>query len=173
MIVEGQHEVANFLADLATYGAGVRGVRRIDTHGAMVFLAGERAYKLKRADKFDYMDFSTLDRRKAMCDAMYSRTVSSRQTSSMRCSRTPLPNSKRRRIFSMIVAAPASSATCTAIFTYAISAWSTAGPRYSTPSSSMTHRQFATSGMFDPRTASYVFPSRDSLEGEGRPLPPT
>ena len=69
MIVEDQREVAEFLADPATYGAGVRGVRRIDTHGAMVFLAGERAYKLKRAVKFDYMDFSTLDRRKAMCEA--------------------------------------------------------------------------------------------------------
>lgn len=43
--------------------------RRIDTHGAVVFLAGDRAYKLKRAVKFPYMDFSTLERRAAMCAA--------------------------------------------------------------------------------------------------------
>ena len=30
---------------------------------------GERAYKLKRAVKFPYMDFSTVDRRAAMCAA--------------------------------------------------------------------------------------------------------
>ncbi|UYN97075.1 MAG: AAA family ATPase [Enhydrobacter sp.] len=43
--------------------------RRIDTHGAVVFLAGNRAYKMKRAVKFPYMDFSTVDRRRAMCEA--------------------------------------------------------------------------------------------------------
>ena len=35
----------------------------------MVFLSGDRAYKLKRAVKFPYMDFSTAARRRAMCDA--------------------------------------------------------------------------------------------------------
>lgn len=43
--------------------------KRIDTHGAVVFLSGERAYKLKRAVKFPYMDFSTAERRRAMCEA--------------------------------------------------------------------------------------------------------
>lgn len=43
--------------------------KRIDTHGAVVFLSGERAYKLKRAVKFPYMDFSTAERRRAMCQA--------------------------------------------------------------------------------------------------------
>ena len=37
--------------------------KRIDTHGAVVFLSGDRAYKLKRAVKFPYMDFSTAERR--------------------------------------------------------------------------------------------------------------
>lgn len=69
MIVEDQSEVAAFLADPANHGAGAGVVRRIDTHGAMVFLAGTRAYKLKRAVKFDYMDFSTVERRGAMCEA--------------------------------------------------------------------------------------------------------
>ncbi|HEX9790943.1 MAG TPA: AAA family ATPase [Kiloniellales bacterium] len=67
MIEAGQSAVAAFLADPATYGlAGVR-VERIDTHGAMVFLAGERAYKIKRAVRFPYMDFSTLELRRRAC----------------------------------------------------------------------------------------------------------
>jgi aminoglycoside phosphotransferase family enzyme/predicted kinase len=40
-------------------------VERIDTHGAIVLLAGERAFKLKRAVRFSFMDFSTLERREA------------------------------------------------------------------------------------------------------------
>ena len=43
--------------------------KRIDTHGAVVFLSGDRAYKLKRAVKFPYMDFSTAERRRTMCEA--------------------------------------------------------------------------------------------------------
>jgi aminoglycoside phosphotransferase family enzyme/predicted kinase len=43
--------------------------RRIETHGALVFLAGDRAYKMKRAVRFPYMDFSTVDLRHAMCAA--------------------------------------------------------------------------------------------------------
>jgi hypothetical protein len=35
----------------------------------MVFLAGERAWKLKRAVRYDYLDYSTADRRRAMCEA--------------------------------------------------------------------------------------------------------
>ncbi|HYN06767.1 MAG TPA: AAA family ATPase [Vicinamibacterales bacterium] len=44
-------------------------VERIDTHTAIVFLVGARAYKLKRAVLFDYLDFSTSERRRALCDA--------------------------------------------------------------------------------------------------------
>jgi aminoglycoside phosphotransferase family enzyme/predicted kinase len=62
-VVEDQSDVIAFLEwKLAP-------AKRIDTHGAVVFLAGERAYKLKRAVKFPYMDFSTAERRKAMCEA--------------------------------------------------------------------------------------------------------
>jgi len=62
-----QSGVIAFLANPATHGG--TSVRRIDTHGAIVFLAGDRAYKLKRAVRFDYMDFSTLERRRAACEA--------------------------------------------------------------------------------------------------------
>ncbi len=61
-----QSEVATYLQDPATHGG--RPVERFDTHGAMVFLAGSRAYKIKRAVKFPYMDFSTLAKRKWACE---------------------------------------------------------------------------------------------------------
>lgn len=49
---------------------GITGpVERIDTHAAIVFLAGERAYKLKRAVRYSFLDFSTLARRRAVCEA--------------------------------------------------------------------------------------------------------
>ena len=68
MIVEDQSEVVAFLSRPESYR--VRSpVRRIDTHGAMVFLAGERAVKLKRAVRFDYMDYSTVDKRRLACEA--------------------------------------------------------------------------------------------------------
>ncbi len=55
-----------FLAAADTHGAGA--VERHETHGALVFLAGDRAYKLKRAVKFPYMDFSTRERRRDACE---------------------------------------------------------------------------------------------------------
>jgi len=64
--VADQSEVAAFLQDPATHGG--QPVERFDTHGAMVFLAGSRAYKVKRAVKFPYMDFSTLANRKWACE---------------------------------------------------------------------------------------------------------
>ena len=67
MITEDQADVIEFLATSSTHGTAT--VDRIDTHSAIVFLAGERAYKLKRAVRFDYLDFSTVDRRRAMCNA--------------------------------------------------------------------------------------------------------
>jgi uncharacterized protein len=62
-----QAEIFAFLADPATHG-GVP-VRRIDTHAAAVFLAGQRALKVKRAVRYPYLDFSTLAKRKAACEA--------------------------------------------------------------------------------------------------------
>lgn len=62
-VVEDQSEVIAFLE------GRLAPARRVDTHGAVVFLSGERAYKLKRAVKFPYMDFSTAGRRAAMCAA--------------------------------------------------------------------------------------------------------
>src|SRR5690242_5181368 len=64
---ESQKEVFAYLADPAAYGG--QSVKRIDTHAASVFLAGERAYKVKRAVRFPFLDYSTLEKRKAACEA--------------------------------------------------------------------------------------------------------
>src|SRR5215467_7104449 len=64
---DGQSEVLAFLANRATYGGAP--VRRIDTHSAVVFLAGDRAFKVKRAVRYSYLDFSTLAQRRAACEA--------------------------------------------------------------------------------------------------------
>lgn len=44
------------------------GVTRIDTHAASVFLDGKRALKIKRAVRFPFLDYSTLEKRKAACE---------------------------------------------------------------------------------------------------------
>ena len=62
-----QEPVFALLADRATHGGAA--VKRIDTHAGVVFLAGQRALKLKRAVKFPFLDYSTLDQRKAACEA--------------------------------------------------------------------------------------------------------
>ena len=66
-VVADQSEVAAFLAQAKTYGPDTGQVLRLDTHGAMVFLAGRRAYKVKRAVKIPYLDYSTLAHRRACC----------------------------------------------------------------------------------------------------------
>lgn len=45
--------------------AGGRPPLRIDTHAASIFLAEDRAWKLKRPVRFPFLDFSTPDRRRA------------------------------------------------------------------------------------------------------------
>ena len=64
---ESQDAVLRFLGDPATHGG--RPVRRIDTHANVVFLVGDCALKVKRAVRFPFLDYSTLDRRKAACAA--------------------------------------------------------------------------------------------------------
>jgi aminoglycoside phosphotransferase family enzyme/predicted kinase len=64
---ENQDDVLAFLADPATYGGA--SVKRIDTHAASVFLTKDRALKIKRAVKFPFLDYSTLEKRKDACEA--------------------------------------------------------------------------------------------------------
>jgi len=66
-VTEDQRAVIDFLSSPATHGGAL--VERIDTHASIVVLVGERALKLKRAVKYDYLDFSTIDRRRQFCEA--------------------------------------------------------------------------------------------------------
>jgi len=67
MVTEDQSAIVDFLAAPSTHEG--KPVERIDTHASIVFLTGARAYKLKRAVRFDYLDFSTSARRRALCEA--------------------------------------------------------------------------------------------------------
>jgi uncharacterized protein len=62
-----QAEVLAFLEDPASHGG--RSVRRIDTHASSVFLVGEQALKVKRAVRFPFLDYSSLEKRRAACAA--------------------------------------------------------------------------------------------------------
>jgi aminoglycoside phosphotransferase family enzyme/predicted kinase len=64
---ESQKEVFAFLADPVTHGGTA--VERIDTHAAVIFLAGPRAFKVKRAVRFPFLDYSTLDKRREACES--------------------------------------------------------------------------------------------------------
>jgi aminoglycoside phosphotransferase family enzyme/predicted kinase len=66
-VIDSQEPVFALLADPATHGDG--SVKRIDTHAAVIFLAGDRVFKVKRAVRFAFLDYSTLDRRRLACEA--------------------------------------------------------------------------------------------------------
>jgi len=69
VVTDDQREVLELLSRPDTYGPSRPAVARIDTHSAAVFLAGDRALKLKRAVRYDYLDFSTVERRRRFCEA--------------------------------------------------------------------------------------------------------
>ncbi|MEZ5715871.1 MAG: AAA family ATPase [Paracoccaceae bacterium] len=62
-MVKEQDAVIAFLATPGTFGDGGP-VDRVETHGAIVFLCGDEALKLKRAVTYDYMDFGTPGQRR-------------------------------------------------------------------------------------------------------------
>ena len=64
-----QAAVVAFLSDPASYGAGIDRVEVIETHISLVFLVGDRAYKLKRAVTYAYVDFSTEALRRRACES--------------------------------------------------------------------------------------------------------
>jgi len=66
---DAQRDVVAFLRDPSSYPPGAAPVEIIETHASIVFLAGTLAYKLKRAVKYPYLDFSTVARRGAACTA--------------------------------------------------------------------------------------------------------
>ena len=59
-----QAGILDFMASPAAYRMSQTKVDRIETHSSIVFLAGTRAYKIKRAVKYPFLDFSSLELRK-------------------------------------------------------------------------------------------------------------
>ena len=51
-----------------TWGFDGQPVEHIETHAAHVFLVGDRAFKMKKAVKLPYLDFSTAEKRKAVLE---------------------------------------------------------------------------------------------------------
>lgn len=66
MILDEQKPAIAFLADPSSHGL-TEPVEMIETHISRIFLAGDRAYKMKRAVRLPYVDFSTPALRIAAC----------------------------------------------------------------------------------------------------------
>jgi aminoglycoside phosphotransferase family enzyme/predicted kinase len=66
---DSQDEALAFLTQGVSYGDASATVERIDTHCSVIFLVGERAFKMKRAVVFSYLDYGTLARRRRFCEA--------------------------------------------------------------------------------------------------------
>lgn len=62
-----QDEIVAALGDPAFYPHRPASVRHLETHISHVFVAGAFAYKLKKAVRFSFVDFSTVDLRRALC----------------------------------------------------------------------------------------------------------
>lgn len=66
----GQTLAIALLSDASTHGLPPGGsVDRIDTHAARVFMAGSRAFKMKRAVTYPFFDYATLSQRLDACEA--------------------------------------------------------------------------------------------------------
>jgi hypothetical protein len=63
-----QREVIAFLSERSTYDPSPTTIERIDTHASIIFLAGAFVYKIKRAVELDYLDFSSLEKRRLACE---------------------------------------------------------------------------------------------------------
>lgn len=68
-VPDDQRDTIAFLGRPTAYGSGIDRVETIETHVSVVFLAGEQAYKLKRAVRLPYLDFSTVAQRRDACAA--------------------------------------------------------------------------------------------------------
>lgn len=64
---ERQAEIVAFLAAPATYGLADAAVERRSTHISELFLTPRHAYKMKRAVRLPFVDFSGLEQRRAAC----------------------------------------------------------------------------------------------------------
>lgn len=64
---ETQDEARRLLADPASHGGSE--VEVVETHANLIFLGPELAFKMKKAVRYPYLDYGTLDRRRRFCEA--------------------------------------------------------------------------------------------------------
>ena len=64
-----QTEIIEFLSHGESYGQAGVTPERIETHASVVFLVGDRVYKLKRAVRYSYLDYSSVAARERFCRA--------------------------------------------------------------------------------------------------------
>lgn len=62
-----QDDVLEQLCEASAYPHRAETIRRIETHISFVYLTGDFAYKVKKAVKLPFLDFSTLDDRERAC----------------------------------------------------------------------------------------------------------
>jgi len=60
-----QAKLLDFMGQRDAYDPAPAAVDRIETHASVVFLAGPLAYKVKKAVRYPFLDFSTLENREA------------------------------------------------------------------------------------------------------------
>jgi uncharacterized protein len=63
-----QQAALSFLSHGQAYGLPGRAVERLETHAAFVFLVEDRAYKVKRAVRYSFLDFSSLEKRRQVIE---------------------------------------------------------------------------------------------------------
>ncbi|MGI9372316.1 MAG: AAA family ATPase [Hyphomicrobiales bacterium] len=66
--LSAQKDVIEFLSCPGAFELSEGQVDVIETHAAMIFLCGRKAYKLKKSLRYPYLDFSTLDKRKRVIE---------------------------------------------------------------------------------------------------------
>jgi aminoglycoside phosphotransferase family enzyme/predicted kinase len=69
--LDRQQEVIDFLADGNRHAAADRSAQRITTHASHLFLLADRVFKLKRAVRYSYLDYSSLAARERACRAEF------------------------------------------------------------------------------------------------------
>jgi|Deesub1362A_J573_1020465.scaffolds.fasta_scaffold00057_125 hypothetical protein len=61
-------EIVEAMMKPSTYDEKVKNIRMIQTHISWVFLTGEYVYKIKKPVNFEFLDFTTLEKRKYYCE---------------------------------------------------------------------------------------------------------
>ena len=69
MITQDQTGIIEFLSSPEAFGDDTTEVGRASTHISEIFIGKDRVYKLKRAVKYPYLDFSTPEIRMMFCEA--------------------------------------------------------------------------------------------------------